>query len=60
MKAWRLNGDIEIFMETWRNTVVFYLKNSKRIEMQYLRFSLSPVHHNNFFMFVQLHLLRNC
>jgi hypothetical protein len=22
-------GDIEIFIETWRNTIVFYLKNLK-------------------------------
>jgi hypothetical protein len=54
-----LHGDIEIFMETWRNTIVFYLKNSKRVEIQFLSLSLSQtVHHKDFFMFVQLHLLK--
>jgi hypothetical protein len=26
-----LTGDMEIFMEIWRKTIVFYLKNSKRV-----------------------------
>jgi hypothetical protein len=29
--AWRPYGDMEIFMEIWRKTIVFYLKNSKRV-----------------------------
>jgi hypothetical protein len=58
METWRPHGDMEIFIEIWRKTIVFYLKSSKTVEMQFLRFSLyQKAHRKDFFMFVQLHLL---
>jgi len=33
METWRPHGDMEIFIEIWRKIIVFYLKNSKRVEI---------------------------